>query len=109
MTEQEARISIDKLVDLFEYPMDNGALKVIHKALEELEQYRALGTVEELKEAREKQVAVKHHHTRVDNIIDKVRKSVCPKCLGLIYTHQEEYPNYCTNCGQRIDWSEEDD
>ena len=56
--------------------------------------------------ALEKQIAKQHHHTKVGNINDSVRVSICPSCLGLIYTHREEYPNYCNNCGQKISWKD---
>lgn len=46
-----------------------------------------------------------HHHTRVAEVHDKVRESVCPSCLGVIITTANEYPNYCVWCGQAIDWS----
>ena len=57
-------------------------------------------------EALEKQMPMKHHHTRIDHINDSLRVSVCPNCLGIIYTFKDEYPNFCTQCGQKIDWSE---
>ena len=55
MTVQET-IERVKKSDEFYYSEEN---QIIIQALEEVEQYRALGTVEELKEAREKQVAKK--------------------------------------------------
>lgn len=57
-----------------------------------------------LVECVEKQIPKERHHTRIDNVNGQIRVSVCPNCLGLIYTHSEEYPNYCSNCGQRIKW-----
>lgn len=82
---------------------------ILCKLLEELEQYRALGTVEELRVARDKQIPKKHHHTRIDRIDDCVRVSICPSCLRAVYTYKEEYPKYCSNCGNKIDWSDEDE
>lgn len=58
------------------------------QALEEVEQYRALGTVEELKEAREKQMAIQR--------IVIEGKYFCPKCKNLM-----PYPGYC-GCGQKV-------
>lgn len=56
--------------------------------------------------ALEKQILIKHHHTRIDEVHDKARTSVCPSCLGCIITRVEEYPKFCTWCGQAIDWSD---
>lgn len=73
---------------------------------EELEQYRALGTVEELRVARDKQVAKK--------VIDISRVRDCDGYIGLIGKCpccgeiQEDDVIYC-DCGQKLDWSDEDD
>lgn len=56
--------------------------------------------------ALEKQVAIEHHHTRVRQVEGKVRQSVCPTCLGLITTNEQEYPKYCVWCGRKIDWQQ---
>lgn len=56
--------------------------------------------------AIEKQIPKKHHHTRIDHIVDDVRISVCPSCLAVIPSHRTEYPNYCISCGTKIDWGE---
>ena len=52
--------------------------------------------------ALEARVPVEHHHTKVDG----KRYSVCPKCLKIIITYADEYPNYCNWCSQKIDWSD---
>jgi hypothetical protein len=66
------------------------------KALEEVEQYRALGTVEELKEAREKQVAKKP----IEKEFYNMPHCSCPICEGGLYYEQE----YCDECGQALKW-----
>ena len=62
----------------------------------ELEQYREIGTVEECREAVEKQKA-KKPVLRNDN--GKLRKS-CPVC-GF-----SPLSRSCPNCGQAISWEE---
>lgn len=119
MTEQEASWEYSRAIDIIRrikteetherYIDRHKAFDMAIKALEEIQQYRALGTVEELRVARDKQVAKEHYHTRIDRIDDCVRVSICPVCLGVIYTYQEEYPKYCSNCGQKLDWGNEDD
>ena len=59
------------------------------KALEEIQQYRAIGTVEECREARERQIS---HKVEV--------LGVCPKCS---YDFGWELVNFCPKCGQKLD------
>ena len=56
--------------------------------LEELKQYEQLGTLEEVREAVEKQAAISRE------IIEG--KYFCPKCHNLM-----PYPGYC-GCGQKL-------
>lgn len=58
------------------------------KALKEVQQYRAIGTVKECREAVEKQTAISRE------IIEG--KYFCPKCHNLM-----PYPGYCW-CGQKV-------
>lgn len=55
-------------------------------------------------DALEKQIRIEHHHSIV-TVCSCVRQSVCPKCLHITITNPHEYPEYCTWCGQKIDWS----
>lgn len=77
------------------------SLEIAIKCMKEVEQYRALGTVEELKEAREKQVAKKPIEAEHFNCFNYE----CPICEGWLYHEQE----YCDECGQALKWGEEDD
>ncbi len=61
-------------------------LNVAHKALEEIQQYRALGTVEELKE---KQTSIAR------TVIEG--EYFCPRCKYVMH-----HPGYCKNCGQHV-------
>lgn len=60
----------------------------IIKALEELKQYRTIGTVEECRAAVEMQTAIPRE------LIEG--KYFCPKCHNLM-----PYPGYC-GCGQKV-------
>jgi hypothetical protein len=97
MTVQEA-IERVKKSDEFYHSEEN---KIIIQALEELEQYRALGTVEELKEAREKQIPKKP----IEKEFYNMPHCSCPICEGGLYHEQQ----YCDECGQALEWEEEDD
>lgn len=85
------------------------AIKTIQVAIAEVEwEYPMNYSVafETAIEALEKQIAKEHHHTKVFSCNSKARESICPSCLGVIITAENEYPKYCTWCGQKIDWSD---
>lgn len=69
------------------------------KALEEVQQYRAIGTLEECRTARKKQIPKKPDFTE-----DK-EFALCPCCNGNGLADKQEY---CDNCGQKLDWSGEE-
>ena len=81
-------------------------LKAHIDLLEELEQYRAIGTVEEFKALKEKQIPKKI----VINNIPKTSwtkattKYTCPSCDRVIGFNGL---NYCSCCGQKLDWGYE--
>lgn len=64
------------------------ALQMAIAALEEIQKYHAIGTVEECRAAMEKQTAISRE------IIEG--KYFCPKCHNLM-----PYPGYC-GCGQKV-------
>lgn len=109
MTEQEA-----KAVKWLENAKNNAVInlcdieavaQILISALEEIQQYRALGTTEELREAREKQVpkkAVFVHPIQLNDGGDYM----CPACkTGTILNAYGGKSKYCPWCGQAIDWS----
>lgn len=81
---------------------DKKHFDVVEQALEEVEQYRALGTVEELKEAREKQIPMKIKEIHVDEYY-------CPACGSELNCNDAKVEDkYCSECGQRFEVSEDD-
>ena len=112
MTEQEAIRIIKEYRGLF--PCANNedeSLDEAIKALEEIKQYRAIGTVEECRAAVEKQNAKKPKEYE-----DKFYG--CPVCGNVLLHKCEKYPTklmnkknglpYCLGCGQKLDWSDEE-
>ena len=86
------------------------------KSLKEIQQYRELGTVEELREAREKQIPKKPVKSGVTdskgifhptNGIDGVPYDLCPNCETNLCTTgmlARKKMKYCQECGQKLDW-----
>lgn len=83
------------------------AFETAIEALQEIQQYRAIGTVEECREAREKQIEKKVNNRKLLRDFNKTPYSVhgdCPNCgsVGLLSMNTD----YCNACGQKLDWSE---
>ena len=82
--------------------------------LEELKQYRAIGTPEECRAAVEKQKAKKPIYKHyADNGEPPYIKISCPNgCRIQLYPVTDKnlaYEHgYCPKCGQKIDWSDEE-
>ena len=87
MTEQEA-ISVLKMIETHGSLPTNAKDEAI-KALEEVQQYRAIGTPDECRAAVEKMKPKK-------TAIEAIKVHICPVCgFSGIY-------DYCGNCGQRV-------
>ena len=69
------------------------------EALSDWRQYRKIGTLEECRTAREKQIPKKPDFTE-----DK-EFALCPCCNGKGLLDKQKY---CDNCGQKLDWSDEE-
>ncbi len=118
MVEKEAikrmKYRIDTATDIAGKGVDRKAyedMEMAIKAFEEIQQYRAIGTVEECREAKEKQIP--------KNPIEYEDKYYgCPNCGNPVMHKWEKYPNipndksngfpYCLGCGQKLDWSDTD-
>lgn len=117
MTENEASVLIgnipvngkDGCYSITEY---QEAKTVAVQALEEIQQYRAIGTLEECwtaVEQKAKKVIEKHKAKAPEDIEAYGEDAVfgyCPVCGGL----QSNVWNtkYCGDCGQKLDWSDEE-
>ena len=99
--EQLERIS-EKLGDIGE---TEDWTEVAIKALEEVQRYREIGTVEECRAAVEKQTAKKPDYEG-DGFSDGqlvYDTWICPSCCKQYEVDCDDY-DYCPNCGQRLDW-----
>ena len=75
----------------------------------EVEEYRTIGTPEECRAAVEKQTAKKPDYEG-DGYADGhlvYDTWICP-CCGKHYEVDYDNYNYCPDCGQKLDWSDEE-
>ena len=113
---KEAITELEFVKDRFyDFPKETGVLNDIEKiqnaikAINELEDYYVIGTVDECREARERQRAKKP-------IEYEDKYYACPACDNILMHKWERYPSqlkdkknglpYCLSCGQAIDWSD---
>lgn len=108
MTENEAiarmKYRIDTATDIAGKGSDGKAyedMEMAIKALQEIQQYRAIGTVEECREARERQRGKKY---KTIESCKSITYYQCPCCNGFLYINE----NFCGECGQAILWEGED-
>lgn len=83
------------------------ALSVATKSLEEIQKYRAIGTVEECRSATEKQKPKiadiwGDGYDDDGNLVYDTYE--CPNCGSTYELGYQDY-KYCPECGQAIDWS----
>ena len=87
------------------------ALDAAIQALEEVKQYRAIGTPEECREWKEKQSAKKVISFDYNN---GTVNYGCPVCKRKIISKIDgkwcggTFNEYCDRCGQKLDWSDEE-
>lgn len=74
------------------------------QALNEVEEYRTIGTPEECRAAVEKQKAKRPDGGRD---IDGNDYLICPNCCAIV-ADGEWTANFCPDCGQKLDWSDEE-
>lgn len=100
MTENEAIKVIKRLVGISPFERIVRAVNIATEALEEIQQYRAIGTIEECQDARERQRPKKYKKIHPCKSVTYYQ---CPCCNGLLHINE----NFCGECGQAILWEEE--
>lgn len=89
------------------------------EAIKEIQKYRAIGTVEEFREARERQIEKKPIKTPDCSDCEKECNQncisfnygetyLCPTCHqnSIFNSEYDMFYKFCKNCGQAIDWSD---
>lgn len=114
MTENEAIRDLQYLIEEYSaYPPETGVNETIGSlqycitALREIQQYREIGTVEECREAVEKQEPKKpipiNHKEYADKIVNAEFLEdayLCPNCKTVIRSG-----SHCGRCGQKLNWN----
>ena len=104
MTPEEAIKSLQNIVEYWTYkPTEVEAAKMAIAALEEIQQYREVGTVEECRKAVEK-LSLKI----VSDLDYDLEYYTCPSCGTTISFMEDGYKSHkcCLNCGQAIQFYE---
>lgn len=133
MVENDVLKDLKKYKDILEAKVDLNvsanaeiALSKVTKAIKEIQQYEAIGTVEDLQEMKNKyqEAVIDWRQYRKVGTIDEFKAlkekneakkplfstihgdsayhcSICKKFVGFFDTRIYEY---CHNCGQKIDW-----
>ena len=105
ISREESELAIQALEEVQQYrtigtPEELQDMKSDYfEALSDWRQYRKIGTLEECRTAREKQAPKKPDFTE-----DK-EFALCPCCNGKGLSNNQKY---CDDCGQKIDWSDEE-
>lgn len=92
--------------------VDAKATRVVIQALEEVQQYRAIGTPKECRAAAVKQTAKKpiFNHNLSDTL--SVFHCECGNKIKVSHNigimNNNNAPNYCSNCGCKFDWGDEE-
>lgn len=119
MTENEAIEELQNSIELakmctqnYERKREIQGYEMATEALREVQQYCAIGTLEECRAAVEKQTAKKvvsfEYHNGTINY-------GCPVCKWKIISKINgewcvgTFNEYCDRCGQKLDWSDEDE
>lgn len=85
------------------------ALQMAIQALEEVQKYREIGSIEECRASREKQIPKNPTYDGDGYAPDGTfvwDEWICP-CCGTRYEVDYDEYDFCPNCGKKIDWSDE--
>lgn len=83
------------------------AIEEAIEALKEIQQYREIGTVEECREAVEKQKTKTPIKSDLDIEESVIQFYECPNCGDILCDMPGNRDKYCGECGQAIHWSDE--
>lgn len=82
------------------------ATRMAIQVLEEVQQYRAIGTIEECRAAVERQNPRAAITEKEDNGIKKYTCYACGRYMG--WSTGTLPARYCWKCGQKLDWGDEE-
>ena len=112
MTENEAIRFQEAFYMMVNSERGKEACKTAISALKEVGEYREIGTVEECREAMEKQKPKKPeiYTDTVQTMNGSFQRDVfeCPVCGDYVCNVEDEIPKYCCSCGQKLEESEEE-
>lgn len=108
MTPEESIEIIETTKVLYKPKAVQDAFDMAVNAIREVQKYREIGTVEECREAVEKQKQKKPKLNYKPRFLGKATYT-CPKCGNCCleeFANERQNNNYCWDCGQAIHWDE---
>lgn len=112
MTKNEAIEKLNMLNDAlneqrFDADESSGALQMAIEALEEIQQYHAIGTPEEF-QALKNRLSAKKVSLRHVRKFDGFDEGECPTCGESVSRDFDGTDIFCPECGQKLDWRNEE-
>ena len=110
-----ANINVSRLIEcfietVFENTKHEGFIILTNQEAKDYEAYCSIGTVEECREAVEKQKPKKPeiYTDTVQTMNGSFQRDVfeCPVCGDYVCNVEDEIPRYCQSCGQKLEESE---
>lgn len=108
MKPEEAIEIIESAKQFYKPKIVSEAFETAISALKEVQQYREIGTVEECREAVEKQKPKNPRLNYKPKFFGKATYTChrCGNCRLEEFANERQRNNYCWDCGQKLDWNE---
>lgn len=107
---EERYLTMSMCGDIEQCKRNNRAISEAIIALKEIQKYRSIGTVDECYELNENQKAIKPVFEMNFGDFESRFACICGKRIVVRHNRgvmdNNDAPNYCSNCGQKFDWSD---
>lgn len=94
----DCSVEVETNVDLYKHYAKSLTIAIV--AMKEIQQYHEIGTIEEYREAREKQIPKK------PITYENTNRADCPICGNTVRGINKPFGDWCSKCGQALDWKD---